>query len=361
MSQKRSAIGLTPRNVLNVAANFLKWCLQRIWVLVGATVLVVAAAGIVAKYFVPPFVDLTWIADDGGLPVTSTLESEKRLPVDVEDMYRHRLRLPMRLAVRNLEPLELSGAALQLLYPRVFVQSEAQRLVAGDSTVVWSHALGTLAPGREYVPVGQVDQVLVPVDSLLLGAFTVSDQEYPEYIEYFRDTRATADSSRVTLGIGARVVVAGRARPYEVLLRAPVWVDNREWWPPRIPFRQGLASVQDSILFAHAFDGRGDTLYGGSFAAPHHGRLRFACVRHAHAHLLGYSIGGTPVRVLADTSGGWLVDVEVLRLGLSGPLVRRVYVAPRPMDVPGVPASARPPLRGEVAVGPAGFHWRLRQ
>jgi hypothetical protein len=305
--------------------------------------------------------DLAWVPEDSPEPVASAFGRDEHIGIGVEDLYRHRVRLPMRIAVRSRELLPLSGAMLQLWYPRVFVQSDAQRMVASDSGVIWAHQLGDLPPGHQFTPVRDVDQVLVPVDSLLVGAFTVDGQDYPEYVEFLRELPVAGDTSQVTMGIGARVTVNGRARPFDILLRVPLWLDSRAWWPPRIPFSQVPATRADSILFDRAFDGSGVTLFGGAFNVPHHERLRFSCVKSEGERLLGYSVGGRPVRVLADTSGSWLVDLDLVRLGVDGPLMRRTYLAARPMDLPGVPTSARPALPGEVALGPAVLHWRLRE
>src|SRR5436309_2701305 len=55
-----------------------------------------------ALWFVTsPDIELCWIDSNNGLPVAAPLPAERLMPMNILDLYRHRVRLPLRLGIRN--------------------------------------------------------------------------------------------------------------------------------------------------------------------------------------------------------------------------------------------------------------------
>jgi hypothetical protein len=304
-------------------------------------------------FFVPPDTELCWIDSSNGYPVASRLPAERWMPESVVDLYRHRVRLPVRLGIRNRSWLPLYNVEITIQYPRVQVESSAHPLASEDSSVIMQHTVGALLPGRAFTPLGDADQVLIPVDSLLSAAFVLDGAGVPQYVEAARNFSRPTPSSSLELGVVARVTAAGRVRQHVQQLTVPMWLERQEWWPPPIGMKERPATAQEGQLFADFFrEGVGDTVFGGVMSTMRtHRRIRWECVKTALGRFTGFSVDGRPTRLQADTNSDWLVDFDLLaRPGGGGKITLTRYSEARPMDLPFVPSALKPALPGETMV-----------
>lgn len=300
----------------------------------------------------PPDVEFCWVDSNGRLPVAAPLPAERWIPLGIADLYRHRVRLPVLLGIRNGSWAPLANVAVTIEYPHLNVESTAQHLAMLDSTVVIEHKVGTLLPGRAFTAIGDADEVIIPVDSLLSGAMIVDGAGLPQYIEFTREWPQQPDTSHVLLVVSARVSADGKLRQGVWHGTVPMWLEQQSWWPPPIPMKERPATASEAELFSTLFKhGEGRRLFSGALTTTKTGRrVRWQCFDTARGRFSEYSIDGVPVRVQADTNFDWLVDYELLsRPAGRGHVTVTIYTLPRPMDLPMIPVSRRPPLPGELA------------
>jgi hypothetical protein len=323
-------------------------------------ILTIAALVGYVLWFVPPSVELVWIDASNGLPVASRLPAERWMPTSIADLYRHRARLPLQLGIRNRSWLPLYDVVVTLHYPHLQVHSTARALATEDSTVMIQHKLPGLLAGDAFTPLDDVDQVLIPMDSILVGAVTLDGAGIPQYIEM--TSEKYADTSSVTLGFVARVSALGRLRQCAEQLTVPMWLEQRSWWPPPIRMKERPATPSEHQEFARlATAAMTDTVFGGALSTRHtNRRIRWTCFKGEFGRVALYSVDGRPVRMQADTNSDWLVDYELLARPASGGAVTVTYYAlPRPMDLPFIHTKLRPALPRELMVPES--QWTLRR
>jgi hypothetical protein len=358
MRPSRYRFLFTPRGVLDRFALAGKAVLGSAYRIIGVVVMIAGLWTLIVATGSPD-VELAWVDDSQASPVISDLGRDEFIRVGLSDLYRRRIHVPLQLAIRNKGWMPLGDVVIQLSYPRLSVETSADRLASRDSATILEHRVGSLAPGGAYTPLRDVDQLVIPVDPLLTGAMTIDRHKFPQYVEFLKEWGSTRDTGDVRIRLEARITAAGRLRAQVLTLTVPVWAEQRAWWPPAMPFSEAAATLKDRAIFDSMFSRARDTIFAGSFVMRRlEGRLRYVCLRVGAGRALGYWVQGRLVRVMADTSGRWLVDLDLI-LRDDGRLVRRTYAGPRPLDTPFVPSSMRPALPGEIG-GPTGVI-RLRR
>ena len=265
VNSRREGVLFTPKTILRAAARIVwtghGWAF-RTMIAIGGLFGFIAGVW----FLTPPDVELCWIDSNDGLPVAAALPAERWMPTgNMADLYRQRIRLPLRLGIRNRSWAPLNNVTITLEYPRLIVHSTARPLASRDSSVIFEHTLGFLKQGRTYTPIGAPDQVLIPVDSLLSGALTVDGAGLPQYIEFTQKWPQRPDTSHVLLGVVARVSADGKIGEHVQQVTVPMWLEQQSWWPPNIPMKERPASRSEAELFAALLHAeRNDTLFSGA-------------------------------------------------------------------------------------------------
>lgn len=137
-----------------------------------------------------------------------------KFDVNSEDMLLDRVRLPLRIAVRNEEKKPLKVVKIVITYPaNIEVTSLGNPIIDPTSrTIIYEHNIETLEPTNNFTPLKTIDTLIIPFKFRLIEGVAMMKNNFPVYSSIIVDEALWRDftfSYKIDIYCENRPVVSG--------------------------------------------------------------------------------------------------------------------------------------------------------
>ena len=306
------------------------------WGVTKWTGLLLALVTIPTVYFlfpsaqrIPPNVEIAWYNfEDGRIRLSDPRAVPAELGVD--DVAANRIRIPVRLAVRNNDNDPLSVTRIELSYSKnlAVISSGKAKIQPGESRLIYEHDIGTLEAQDEFTPLEEIDVLTIPFQFFFVRAVAVTSDNVPTQIGTLIG-QDVIQEKKITLGV--RIYSAGRPPANGEVSLIPtsgvqIFTDLDEHFSERVPSLESDGSLFERefplgtiISSWEGFHSESGTTIGYALEDTFIGRIRRA------------SVNGVVRNLAVDQDFDGSIDYLLLKGAPEEEITRFEFSAPYPL------------------------------